>query len=101
MLDSGSTLSAVAPSVLAALQVVPGPSTLTRTAAGPVTVNFYQISFTIYHLASGGATLSRPDWTVTNLSEDLDDVEMLFGLDLLREIVLTVDGPGQTFSLDF
>jgi hypothetical protein len=44
---------------------------------------------------------SRQVWIVTNLIEDLDDVDMHFGLDLLREIVLTVDGPGQTFSLDF
>jgi hypothetical protein len=58
------------------------------------------VSFTIYDLASGVA-LARPDWTVTNLLHDPDDVDVLFGLDLLREIVLIVNGQGQTFSLDF
>jgi hypothetical protein len=38
---------------------------------------------------------------VTDLVEDLPDVDVLFGLDLLHEIVLTADGPGQTFTLDF
>jgi hypothetical protein len=100
-IDSGTTMTAVAPWVLAKLRAAPGPATQTRTAAGAVWVHFYQVSFTIYNLASGGPVLSRPDWTVTNLLHDLDDVDVLFGLDLLREIVLTVDGPTQMFSLDF
>ena len=55
----------------------------------------------IYNLVGPGPDLSRVDWLVTNLVENLDDVDVLFGLDLLREIVLTADGPGQTFTLDF
>jgi hypothetical protein len=100
-IDSGTTITAVAPCVLSPLQAAPGPSTQTRTVAGTVQVHFYQVSFTIYNLASTAAVLSRADWTVTNLLHDLDDVDVLFGLDLLREIVLIVDCPGQTFSLDF
>jgi hypothetical protein len=100
-LDSGTTITAVAPWVLSTLNATPGPAAQTRTAAGTVSVRYYQISFTIYDLASGGAVLSRPDWTVTNLLHDLADVDVLFGLDLLREIVLTVDGPGGVFVLDF
>jgi hypothetical protein len=101
MFDCGSTITAVVPKVLAALNAAPGPATQTRTAAGSVSVHFYRISFTIYNLTSGGSILSRVDWLVTNLVADLDDVDVLFGLDLLREITLTVDGPGQVFTLDF
>jgi hypothetical protein len=101
MLDCGSTITAVAPWDLSGLNAIPGQFTQTRTAAGYVAVRFYRVSFTIYNLASGGAVLTRVDWLVTNLDQDLDDVDVLFGLDLLREIVLTVDGPGQTFSLGF
>jgi len=100
MIDSGSTVTAVAPGVLARLNVPPGPAVRTTTAAGAVQVYLYQVSFTIYDLTSG-VTLTRPDWTVINLLHDLDDIDVLFGLDLLREIVLTVSAPGQTFSLDF
>ena len=38
---------------------------------------------------------------MTDLPHDLDDVDVLFGLDLLREVVLTVDGPAGRFSFDF
>jgi hypothetical protein len=100
MIDSGTTVTAVAPGVLARLNVPPGPAVQTTTAAGPAQVRLYQVSFTIYDLASG-VTLARPDWTVTNLLHDPDDVDVLFGLDLLREVVLIVNGPGRTFSLDF
>jgi hypothetical protein len=100
MIDSGATATAVAPGVLGRLNVPPGPAVQTTTAAGPAQVRLYQVSFTIYDLATG-VTLARPDWTVTNLLHDPDDVDVLFGLDLLREIVLIVNGPGQTFSLDF
>src|SRR5262249_47878254 len=63
-------------------------------------VSIYQISFSIYQLGSPHL-LTQMDWTVTGLSYDLADVDILFGLDLLREIVLTVDGPGGQFRLDF
>jgi hypothetical protein len=100
MIDSGTTVTAVAPGVLTRLNVPPGPAVQTTTAAGSVQVRLYRVSFTIYDLASGG-TLARPNWTVTNLLHDPDDVDVLFGLDLLREVVLIADGPRQTFSLDF
>ena len=102
MIDSGSTITAVGPRILAALNAVPGLPAETTTAAGSVPVAFYEISFTIYNLSQPrGTDLSRHTWRVTNLVADLDDVDILFGLDLLRQIVLTVDGPAQTFSLDF
>jgi hypothetical protein len=100
MIDSGTTITAVAPSVSAHLNVPPGPTVQTTTATGTVQVRLYQVSFTIYDLTSG-VVLARPDWTVTNLLHDPADVDVLFDLDLLRQVVMTVNGPGQVFSLDF
>jgi hypothetical protein len=100
MIDTGATVTAVVPGVLSRMNVPPGPAVQTTTAAGAAQVRLYQVGFTIYDLVSG-VRLIRTDWTVTNLLHNLDDVDVLFGLDLLREIVLTVSGPGQTFSLDF
>jgi hypothetical protein len=100
MIDTGTTVTAVASRVLSSLNVPAGPLVETTTAAGLVRVPIYHVSFTIYDLASGN-TYNRHHWTVTGLAHDLDDVDVLFGLDLLREIVLLVDGPRQTFSLDF
>ena len=101
LLDSGSTVTAVVPRLLAALNATPGPATQTVTAGGNVPVQFYRISFTIHNRPVSTASYSQVDWLVTSLAHDLDDVDVLFGLDLLREIVLNVNGPGQTFSLDF
>lgn len=101
VLDSGSTVTAVVPRLLVALNATPGPATRTVTAAGNVPVRFYRISFTIHNRPVSRASYSQVDWLVTSLPTDLDDADVLFGLDLLREVVLTVNGPGQTFSLDF
>jgi hypothetical protein len=100
MIDTGTTITAVTPGILARLNVPLGPAIDTTTASRIVQVSLYQISFTIYDQTSG-VSLTRPVWTVTNLLHDLADVDVLFGLDLLMETVLSVDGPGQTFFLDF
>jgi hypothetical protein len=100
-LDSGCTVTAVAPWVLKTLNATPGQSGSTQTASGKVPVTFYKVSFTIYQLPGPGTDLSRIEWEVLSLAEDLPDVDVLFGLDLLREIVLTIDGPGARFTLDF
>ena len=60
------------------------------------------IRFTMYNLIQPrGTDSNRQIWAVTDLPQVLDDVDVRFGLDLLREIVLTVNGPAQTFHLDF
>ena len=70
--------------------------------SGPASVVFYQVSFSIYDPAAGpGTNLSRTNWRVTSLPQDLADVDILFGMDLVREIVLTINGPGQLFTLEF
>jgi hypothetical protein len=100
MIDTGSTLTAVAMRVLQALGATQQGSAQTHTAAGVVTVQVFMISFTI-HAGPGSPTLHRPDWLVTGLAQDIADVDVLFGVDLLREIVLTVDGPSGSFRVDF
>jgi hypothetical protein len=100
MLDSGCTMTAVVPWVLTTLKATPGRAVSTQTVAGSVKVVYYEIGFSIYQSGSG-SILTRRDWPITSLAEDLADVDVLFGLDLLREIVLTVNGPGGTFTLDF
>jgi hypothetical protein len=86
--------------VLTALKATPGQPAQTQTPAGSINVTLYEISISIYQVGSG-AMLTRHDWRVHSLSEDLPDLDVLFGLDLLRQIVLTVDGPAGTFTLDF
>jgi hypothetical protein len=100
-LDTGSTLTAVAPWVLAKLHAIPWTTAPTQTASGNVVVDVFKISFTIHPIGRIGPTLTERNWTVTRLAHDPDGVDVLFGLDLLRKIVVTIDGPALTFTLDF
>jgi hypothetical protein len=102
ILDTGTRVTAVAPRVVKALGVTPGPARSTQTAGGRVSVSLYQVSFSIYDPAAPpGSNLSRDTWTVTDLPQVLPDVDVLFGMDLVRELTLTVNGPAGTFTLDF
>jgi hypothetical protein len=102
LLDTGTTITAVAPRLLTALGVARGPTVSTQTAAGSATVSLYAISFSIYDPAApAGTNLTRDTWEVTDMPQNLPDIDVLFGMDLVREIILTADGPAQTFTLDF
>jgi hypothetical protein len=102
LFDSGTTVTGISPSILAAVGAAPGTCASTQTATGPVVVSLYRISFSIYDpQLPPGSDLAQSTWTVTNLPQDLPDVDVLFGMDLIRQLILTINGPKQTFSLEF
>ena len=72
------------------------------TASGSVLVDRYEISLSIFGPAGiAGPALVRPLWNVTSFSRTLPGIEALIGMDLIRQIVLIIDGPTGTFALDF
>jgi hypothetical protein len=97
-IDTGSVVTEVGPGILTALSATPGGSSRTQTASGVAMVRFYRISFTIFE--PKGVTMNRSTWVVTDLPQNLPDVEVLFGMDLVRQLVLNVDGPSGQFTLD-
>ena len=102
LVDPGSTLTAVVPRLLTAIEATSVSTVSTTTAAGSARIPVYQISLTIFDTALPPADiLHRDTWTVTGLPHDLPDVDVLIGLDLIRELVLTVDGPAGQFALSF
>jgi hypothetical protein len=75
---------------------------MTQTAGGLTRVRSYCISFTLFDpTGNHPASLTRISWLVTELPQDLPDVDVLFGMDLVRELVMNVDGPVGQFTLDF
>jgi hypothetical protein len=101
LIDSGADATAVAPDVFKRLGLAPLISASSQTAAGLVPVNLYRISLTIPDPAGGirkGLTL--PDLLVSELTASLS-VDVLIGLDVLRQCLLVLDGPGQQFILAF
>ncbi len=99
LIDTGTVVTAVGPGILTTLDATPGGSSRTQTASGVAFVRFYRVSFTLFDPA--GMTFSRATWVVTDLPQDLPDVEVLFGMDLVGELVLNVDGPAGQFTLEF
>jgi hypothetical protein len=102
LLDTGTDMTAVVPRVITSLGVPPLTRATTTTPQGQVRVDVYEISMSVVDLTTPGATsLVRSIWRVTCLPTDLADLDVLVGMDLIRQIDLFVSGPGGTFSLTF
>jgi hypothetical protein len=100
--DTGTTITAVVPRTLAAIGAVSFGQATTTTAAGQVAVQLYRVSLTRYDpIRPPADTFGRGTVFVTDLAHDLPGVAVLIGLDLIRELVLTVDGPAGQFALSF
>jgi hypothetical protein len=100
LVDTGTTMTAITARMLAAVGAVPCGRASTTTASGPVVVSLYRVSLTLYDPARSPAdALVFGSTTVTELAFDLPDADVLIGLDLIRALVFTVDGPAGQFAL--
>jgi len=102
LLDTACDATAVSPRLIQHL----GPSlqgrTSTVTAGTSVIVNRFRLSVLIPGPTGVmGVTLVNPDVVVTELAQPLPNVEVLVGLDILRECLLIADWPGHRFTLAF
>jgi hypothetical protein len=102
ILDTGANHTSVSPSFLAALGQPSSGSFQTGTPLGPAWVQSYRVSLTVYDPTNlGGPTLFREDWPVTNLPQDQKDFDVIIGMDLIKQIILHVDGPADWFTITF
>src|SRR5262249_31921471 len=68
LLDTGTDVTAVGPSLLNTLGLQAAGSVQTQTASGLVIVQFYKVSITLYNpTGPSRVTFFRPVWTVTSL----------------------------------
>lgn len=102
LLDTGSSVTAVAPWVLRRLGLSGIGVGASQTASGSVPVDIYEVSIAIIpsHLQN------TPDFTlprilVSELVARLTDADVLIGLNVLLNCKFTLDGPGQQFVLEF
>jgi hypothetical protein len=101
-LDTGTDVTAIDPSLVGRLglgQPIQGAS---HTALGRANVRLSLASVSITNLRVPSAPMwSFPSLTVMELPAPLPTIEVLIGLDVLLTGQFILDGPGQTFSLDF
>jgi hypothetical protein len=102
LLDSGTDLTAVPVTVLGRLPFSPGRRVRTHTAAGIIHTPTYYISLSIPPApGTAGSLLVVSRLRVTELAVPLPGLEVLIGLDVIRQYLWVIDGPGGTFSVTF
>jgi hypothetical protein len=100
LIDSATDLTAIAPRVAQQLGLLADKRAKTQTAGGSVQVNLYRISLSVSGPpGASGSLLVWPDLLVTELAVPLPNVDVLIGLDVLRQSLFVLNGPGGQFIL--
>jgi predicted aspartyl protease len=99
LLDSGSDATAIAPRAIQHLGLVPIVPAFSQTAGGMVPVNLYRVSLSISGVSGAAAVVVLPDLLASELTVSLPNIEALIGMNVLRECLLVLDGPGKQFIL--
>jgi hypothetical protein len=102
-IDTGANMTSVAGWIVQQLGLPPGVEVQTQTASGTVKTTVRTVGLTVTDAAPQPASpeLSLPTWVVSELAVALPDADVLIGLDVVRTCKLIVDGPAQTFTLEF
>jgi hypothetical protein len=75
---------------------------VTHTAAGRVQVPYHEVSLSLLPSSQSSPFFTVPQLIVTELDQPLpNNIEVLVGLDILLQLVFTLDGPARTFTLSY
>jgi hypothetical protein len=101
LIDTGTDISAVAPSILQLLGVPVQGQTQTHAVGGPTLVRLFKISLLILDATQPQLPwFVQADLLVMELPAALP-VDVLIGLDVLLTCKLFLDGPVKQFALEF
>jgi hypothetical protein len=102
ILDTGSSVTAVAPWVFQRLGLSSKGKSSTTTAGGQMPVELFRVSIAILPPSNlQGPSLTLSSIWASGLSVTIPDADVLIGLNVLRELKLILDGPAHIFSLEF
>jgi hypothetical protein len=100
LVDSGTNVTCVASRILQQLGLAPAQQHQTQTVAGSLFVNLFDVSFNVQNPnATQGPVLVLPQLRVMEMIQQIPDVEVLIGLDVLQQCLLVLDGPHGHFAL--
>jgi hypothetical protein len=101
LVDPGSDRTGVAPHVFQLLRLGPVGYGTSQTAGGSFQVSLYRVSLSVSDpRGRANAMMTMPNLLVSELPVPLP-FDALIGLDVLRECLFVLDGPGQQFILGF
>jgi len=101
LIDTGTDISAVAPSILQQLSIPVQARTATQGIGGKMPVRLFTV--TLFIMDKGNPHLPwlvQPDLMVMELPPGLP-AEVLIGMDVLRTCKMLVDGPARQFTLEY
>jgi hypothetical protein len=99
-IDTGSDISAVAASVLSRLGLRPVQFASTRTIAGSVPVDIFEVSLSIPHPSQGTRPIFVTDQLlIMEATNPLSGIDALLGLDVLDQVLTILDGPRREATL--
>jgi hypothetical protein len=102
VVDTGTTVTCVAGSILRQLGTAPVKQATSHTATGQLVADLYKVSLSIPAPGpSKGPMLTQRDLQVMEMTQVIPGVEALIGLDVLLGVKLLLDGPARSFTLDF
>jgi hypothetical protein len=102
LIDTGSNASSVAPWILRRLGVARGVIRSTRTAGGVAQVHVHYLSLAILDAQqTGSLSYALPTVLASEMPSLLPDADVLVGLNVLRTCKFALDGPANSFLLDF
>jgi hypothetical protein len=102
LIDTGSYATMLAPDVLRQLGVAVFRRTTTQTVSGTAPVQLYRVSLSVPGPAGpAGLMFTAPDLVVGELGVKPANADALIGLDVVRQCLMVVDGPGKQFTVAF
>jgi hypothetical protein len=99
LIDSASDVTCIATRIVQHLGLPLLLGTTTHSIAGSVQVNLYEVSLSVLRPGPGRALFTSDQLVVMELPQPPDAAEVLIGLDVLRQMLTMLDGPGGTFTL--
>jgi len=103
LLDTGADAVLINPSVVAHLQLLPVSRAVNQTVHGSDPVELYWVSLAVTGPDGlTGPTLVRAPHLVVGSPDPLpQQLDLIIGMDILRDCLLIADGPGGTLTIGF
>jgi hypothetical protein len=100
LIDTGSDVSAVAPSILQQFGIAMHAHGTTQAIGGNIPIRLFNVTLLLLDASQPQLPwLVRPDLLVMELPGGAP-VDVIVGLDVLQECKLYLDGPGRQFTLE-